>query len=338
MTALSATSGQDGRATSLDLPLVHAVVLNWNKAEQSAACVASLLRQQYPALRIIVVDNGSSRDSLAPLDQLDGKILLLKNETNLGFTGGVNTGMRQAMADGADYVWLVNNDAEPAADALRKLITVAEADTRIGLASPVILNADAADEIEFCGGIRDGTQFHATDDLATYQSWREESPDLLWLVGTALLLRRRLVETIGLFDERFFAYWEDNDYSVRSTKAHFHNVIVPDAVVRHWSGNPRSEPATKPPHYYYYMARNELLFVRKHVALRQAVKAVLWAAARQFRQIDRLRDYPAAADAVRLGLWDGCRGRGGAYDPGKRLSLAALCALRMASRMASHRR
>lgn len=300
------------------------MVLNWNKAARTAACVAALARQTRH-LTVVVVDNGSDG---AALGELGRCCVVLRNERNLGFTGGVNAGIRRALADGAKFVWLLNNDAEAAPDALERMLAAVAADPRIGLASPLIRNGDAGDAIEFCGGLRQGNDFLTTADPITYARWSDTAPDRIWLVGTALLVRRRLIEAIGLFDERFFAYWEDNDYSVRSHAAGFRNVVVPDAVVRHWSGNPLADAGSKPVHYYYYMARNEMLFLRKHLGLGEIGRPLLWAIDRQFRLLGRLRAYPAAADAVLAGLWDGFRGRGGAYDPGRRLSPAVLRMLR----------
>lgn len=309
-------------------PLVAAVVLNWNKAGESAHCVVALRGQTHPNLRVIVVDNGSPEDSLGPLHDLDAPFLLLRNGANLGFTGGVNTGIRRALSEGADFIWLVNNDAAPAPDALELMLRSFQADAGIGLASPTIRNGDAGDEVEFCGGLWEAGAFHTTDDAATYEHWRETRPRQIWLVGTALLLRRELVEAVGLFDDRFFAYWEDNDYSVRSIRAGYRNVVVPGAVVRHWSGLPKTDPGTKPPHYYYYMARNEIVFLRKHVPLRESLKPMAWAISRQAKQIKRLHAFPGSVDAVLCGLCDGLCGRGGAYHPGRGLSPAVMRPLR----------
>ena len=310
------------------VPLVVAVILNWNKAQESADCVLALRGQTHPNLRVIVVDNGSPENAMGPLHDLDTPFLLLRNGTNLGFTGGVNTGIRRALSEGADFIWLVNNDAVPAPNALELMLSVLQADARIGLASPMIRNGDAGDEVEFCGGLWEAGAFQATDDAATYEHWHETRPRQIWLVGTALLLRRELVEVVGLFDDRFFAYWEDNDYSVRSIQAGYRNVVVPKAVVRHWSGTPKTDPGSKPPHYHYYMARNEVMFLRKHVALRKSVKPMVWAISRQFKKIERLRASPGSIDAILCGLCDGLLGRSGAYDPGRGLPPAARRPLR----------
>jgi GT2 family glycosyltransferase len=203
------------------------------------------------------------------------------------------------------------------------MLSVVEADNRIGLASPLILNADASDEVEFAGGLWQGVTFLTTNDIATYHAWAGTFPTQIWLVGTALLLRRQLVEAIGVFDERFFAYWEDNDYSVRSIEAGFRNVVIPDAVLRHWSGRPNTDPASKLPHYFYYMARNEIFFTRKHWTGLKLLKTLWWAWNRQCYRANQLASLPAARDAVFAGLLDGLLGRGGAYEPERKLYTGA---------------
>jgi GT2 family glycosyltransferase len=197
------------------------------------------------------------------------------------------------------------------------MLDVMRADPSIGIASPVILNGDANDEIEFCGGLWWHGTFHTTNDPRVAAHWAGEHPEKIWVVGTAMLLRREAAERVGPFDEKLFAYWEDNDYSVRCLSAGFRNAVVTGAIVRHWSGSPATDPASKAPHYYYYMARNEILFLRKHLPLLRRPRHLWWALHRHVRQLRRLQDTDFI-DAVLLGLWDGLRGRGGAFDAARR--------------------
>jgi GT2 family glycosyltransferase len=309
-------------------PHVVTVVLNWNKAQDSANCVAALRHQSYARMSVIVVDNGSTEGSLAPLEALSPQPIILRNKSNLGFAGGVNVGIKRALAEGADYIWLLNNDAVAAPHTLASCVAAMSADPALGLTSPVILNADAGDEVEFCGGLWNDNSFATTNDPATYRIWHRTRPDRLWLVGTALLIRRSVVDAIGLFDEKLFAYWEDNDYSVRALRAGFRCAVVLDGVVRHWSGRPKTDPGAKPVHYHYYMARNEILFIRKHLSLSQQPRPLLWAVHRHVRMIGRLREYPAAIEAIAFGLLDALRGIGGAFRSGRQLPPAIVAALR----------
>jgi GT2 family glycosyltransferase len=305
-------------------PCVHAVILNWNKEAETRACIAALGQCGYPDYRVIVVDNGST-----PKFEANGlDCVVVRNEKNLGFAGGVNVGLHRALAEGADFIWLLNNDARPLPGALQTLIYRATDNPRLGLLSPVILNGDAGDVVEFHGGIwsSDGTSYQTTKHNEEYFSWLRSAPDRIWLVGTALLVRRSLVEEIGDFDENLFAYWEDNDYSRRSVSAGFLNEVVPGALVRHHSGCVRIDASAKPPYYFYYMARNEILLHWKHGTL--IPRPLLWAFHRQFGELDRLTDLPDHADALLLGLWDGLCNRGGVYHPRRfplRATISRLC-------------
>ena len=119
-------------------PLVYIVILNWNGRPDTLRCVASLETQTYSNYRILVLDNGSTDDSVYMLRRLGDRIRLIEIPVNLGYTGGSNLAMRDAFESGADYVWLFNNDAVAEPETLAKLVAVCEADTGIGLASPLV--------------------------------------------------------------------------------------------------------------------------------------------------------------------------------------------------------
>ena len=301
---------------------VTAVVLNWNKSEETLSCLRSLEAQTWTKLRLLVVDNGSSAEQVEQLRAGLGQAELIRHSSNSGFTGGVNTGLRHAHAEGADYIWLVNNDLIAPPQTLERLVSAVDGKPEIGLASPVICNVDAGNEIEFCGGLwREDDTFSTTSDRNTYFKWQTQYPNRIWLVGTALMISRHAFESIGMFDDRFFAYWEDNDYSIRSIIRGFYNIVVDDSEVFHSSGNIIQNPASKRPYYYYYMARNELLFLKKHASISSTPKLTLWALDRQLRQAERLKDHPMLVEAILLGLWDGICGRVGPYAPQRRLSM-----------------
>ncbi len=297
-------------------PLVHIVVLTWDGSRHTRQCLDSLTHQDYPNFRVVVVDNGSARPY--PLDPTYRfPVSTLRLDRNRGFAGGVNAGITAALADGAAYVWLLNDDAEVAPDILTKLVAACQADPGIGLASPVIRNSDDEGRVAFHGGrVTPSTMtFDYTDSRETYQSWLRDSPHRIWLVGTALLIRRALVEKIGLFDEGFFAYWEDNDYSVRSIDAGFRNITVEDACVMHASGDPSVGGVERSPYYHYYMARNQLLLLRKHGGLMRNTSPTFWALLAQRAMAERLRGHPKSLSALRQGVWDGLRGIPGEYRP-----------------------
>ena len=284
------------------------VILNWNKAELTRHCLEVARRSTQVPLQWIVVDNGSRE----PIDGLDADVVVIRNAENLGFAGGVNTGMQHAFAQGADHVWLLNNDAEALPGTLDALLAAARADPAIGLASAVILNADQNDKIDwYCGRWTDGT-YHVTVDPDEGERWMRETQANICLVGTALLVSRRLVERIGMFDETLFAYWEDNDISRRSAASGFRNIVVPQARVRHQGGNVLHHPSERPPYYFYYMVRNELLLMRKMGEILMP-RQLYWTLCRSWRLYGRLAALTPQRRALRRGVLHGLLGFGGAY-------------------------
>jgi GT2 family glycosyltransferase len=301
-------------------PLVVVVILNWQDGHATLACVASLKVLANVRYRVIVVDNGStdgSADRLAAVEGVD----LIRNRQNLGFAGGVNVGLRQAMQNGADYVWILNNDATVTPDALARLVAAAESDPRIGLVSPVFHDPLHPETLEFCVGRFNPHSRYAdqTNIPATAHEWQRTYPDQVVLLGTALLIRRSLIEAIGGLDDRFFAYVEDVDYCLRATAAGFRNVALPSAIVYHRFKTPVENPSGCPDYLHYFMTRNYLLLWKKLPGPVLLRKAALWFLHQRLIQIERAAGARGTIDAILAGLWDGLRGVGGPYDPAHRM-------------------
>jgi GT2 family glycosyltransferase len=297
-------------------PLVATIVLNWQAPEETLRCVAAAAATTYPRQRIYVFDNGATEHSRAALAPLADRAVLLESPVNLGYTGGNNQAMRRALADGADYVWLLNSDALAGPTVLASLVALAEADPAVGIVTPLIGDHTYGPGLEFAGAVAD---FHAcavdtTLDLATGREWQRRFPDRFVVIGTAMLLRRRLIETIGLLDDRMFAYAEDTDYAIRSLRAGFANRVDFASEVHH-----QAKPGIRQPHGYYYMNRNAVLLWRKHVGPVGGLRAVVAVANRTLRDLERFAGHERQADAALAGLWDGIRGVAGPYHPDRRM-------------------
>ena len=96
------------------VPNIACIILNWNGSQDTVDCLDALQHCTYSSFSVIVVDNGSTDDSVARIRTAHPGILLLESGQNLGFAGGNNIGIRHALVHGADYVWLLNNDTQPA--------------------------------------------------------------------------------------------------------------------------------------------------------------------------------------------------------------------------------
>lgn len=210
------------------------MVPNWNGAGHLAECLDSLLAQSL-ACRVIVVDNGSTDGSLELLEKYRGLEVIL-NERNEGFTGGVNPGFKRAIDDGLKYVAAFNNDAVADKDWLKELVTALDKNPRAGIATSKILDAK-------------GERIDSTGDYLTvwglpYPRGRGESDldkydgetDIFAASGGASLYRIKMLAEVGLFDQDFFAYYEDVDLSFRAQLAGWKVRYVPSAMVRHRIG------------------------------------------------------------------------------------------------------
>src|SRR5262249_3949023 len=147
------------------------------------------------------------------------------------------------------------NDTSLSPETLRVLVHRAEQDDRIGLVSPLIRDYDPPQDIQFAGAFADLRKHHFATVSADVFSRMKPSETVLW--GTALLVKSRLIRSVGLLDELYFAYQEDIEYSIRSLEAGFVNVLVPQAIVYHKGAGSSGGVDTRFRHYL--IMRNEHL-------------------------------------------------------------------------------
>lgn len=216
---------------------VAVVIVNWNGKDDTLKSVQSLLKQTYQSFQIVIVDNASSDrslDSLRPLEKNHSNVTLLKNSKNKGFAGGVNTGIRYAIKNHYDYVALFNNDAVAQESWLEELVT-SIADTSVGIATGLLLHRDGK-TIDSSG------EFYSTWGLSypRNRGYKTETApkggEVFGATGGASLYKVDLLKQIGLFDEDFFAYFEDVDISFRARLAGWKVMYNPRAIAYHKQG------------------------------------------------------------------------------------------------------
>ena len=217
------------------MPRVSAIVVNWNAREDTRECIESLIKSDYPGLDIILVDNASSDGSVQYLRSLFSDITILENSTNERFARGSNKGMRFALDRGTQYVFLLNNDAVVEEATIGRLVGALEASSSIGFVGPKILYFSKRDVIWSAGG-----EVNFWTGITRHRGIREkdngrynDSVEVGYLTGCALMAKRELVEKIGLLDPSYYIYGEDADWCLRASKAGFKIVYVPDARVWH---------------------------------------------------------------------------------------------------------
>lgn len=215
------------------------VIPNWNGGDALKGCIDSLLKQTIP-LHIIVVDNNSEDGSVALVEQNYPDVELILHTTNKGYAGGVNPGLRRAIEMEASYVAPFNNDAIAEAHWLETLVNYLDGHPEEGIAACKLLGSD--------GHYIDSTGDYYTNWGLPYPRGRGETnidaydtqTEIFGASGGASLYRVSMLEEIGLFDEDFFAYYEDVDLSFRARLAGWKVAYVPESVVYHATGSTSS--------------------------------------------------------------------------------------------------
>jgi GT2 family glycosyltransferase len=219
--------GKRVRLTSV--PQVACIILNWNGWRDTIDCLAALKECTYQNVTVIVVDNGSSDDSVARIQAAYPYVLLLESGRNLGFSVGNNIAIRYALAHGAEYVWLLNNDTKAAPDALTALVAKALTDDSIGAVGSICYYLDAPSRVQAWGGGRVNLWIGYADNSTEPREddWFDS------LYGASLLVSRSALDDIGLLDEGFFLYFEETEFCVRLRKKGWRLAAAPDSRVLH---------------------------------------------------------------------------------------------------------
>jgi GT2 family glycosyltransferase len=214
-------------------PLVATVVPSWNRRADTLACLASLERLATPGFdhRAVLVDNGSADGTVAEVAARFPEVSCLALGENLGFARAVNVGIRAALAAGADWVMLLNNDTVVDPDLLLRLLGEVADRPDVGLAAPTVYYFDRPDRVWPSAGRRRALTLAPFDTTA--QPPVTGSYDIDWATGCCLLIRRAVVDEVGLLDERYHFFYEDHDYCLRSRAAGWRIVHVPAARVWH---------------------------------------------------------------------------------------------------------
>ncbi len=211
------------------------VIPNWNGKDSLGDCLNALKSQSQP-VDVIVVDNGSSDGSAEFIEKNYPDVILLKNARNLGFAGGVNTGIKYSLEHGYDFVALLNNDAVADQKWLEHLVKFLDSHPRVGIVTGKILAADGK-HLDSTGDIYTiwGLPFpRGRDELDSGKY--DKGPWIFGASGGASLYRAKMLKAVGLFDEDFFAYYEDIDISFRAQLAGWKIAYNPQAMVRHQIG------------------------------------------------------------------------------------------------------
>jgi GT2 family glycosyltransferase len=248
-------------------PAVAVIVLNWNRRDDTLACVDSLYATGYPALDVIVVDNGSADDSVPAIRAHFPQAALLQTGRNLGYAGGNNIGLEAALGRGPEFVLVLNNDTVVAHDAIHELVACAAQHPEAGALSPIIYRLGDRDRIWYAGArwLADASIFEH-GEWRRDGNWHEAIVEAEYASGCAMFIRTSALRQIGLLDLRFFLLFEDIDWCFRCRAEGYRCLMTPRAVV--WHRISASFGGGYVPLYRYFYTRNRLLWAEKHLSAR----------------------------------------------------------------------
>lgn len=240
-------------------------VLNWNRS----ADLIRLLESLYAAfpdgfadqLALVVVDNGSTDDSVAQVERQFPGVQLICNPVNLGGSGGFNTAIRHALDHGFEFVWLLDNDVVVRPGALEPLLKTMLSDPKIAVVGSKILHAQDPEVICEAGADIDAVTTRTRPRLWNQLNKDQQGAlDVDYVAACSLLARLDAVRQVGLLDEAYFLLWDDMDWGVRFRRAGFRVAASLASVVVH----PGFSERRIAPAFLYYAARNHLYFIHRN--------------------------------------------------------------------------
>ncbi|MDP8567782.1 glycosyltransferase family 2 protein [Methylophilus aquaticus] len=283
---------------------VYIILLNWNGERDTCDCIASLLNLEYAQFDIVVCDNASEKKSVAFIEafciglledkKINGfesieqnflprhnyhhpkNITLIHTGSNRGFAGGVNIGLAFAERQGdADYYWILNNDCIVDPQSLSELVLKFDSAPVTGICGSTLVYAHDRKTIQALGGAKYHKCSGASYALGAFQqlgksamSEAEVEANMSYVVGASMLVRRQLIDVVGLMDERYFLYSEEHDWAYRAVLRGFKLGYASKSVVYHKHGaSIGSDAKGGSPKSLYYLYRSKILFTKKFYPL-----------------------------------------------------------------------
>ncbi len=299
MSVVSPRTAPEGGA-----PSVAGLVLNYNGRDVTLQSLESLVASTYPNLDLVVIDNGSTDDSFEVIRERYPEVTQIRVEENRGISWGINHGLRWALAEGYDYVLIMNNDIEVDPAMVSELVASAEADPEIGCVGPRSYYYFDRERLWSVGGTlrwRESVTRERGDgeiDRGQY----DEDVDVHYVNGCAMLVRRAALEQTGLWDPVYYLGVEDADWCVRMKQHGFRCRYAHKA--RLWHMISHSIGVYKPTRTFH-TGRSSAIFLRKYAGTGQWVSALLWLAAAI--PVAWLRELPRGNQRAAWEKWRGFR-------------------------------
>lgn len=240
-------------------PRVIVTVLNYNRADDTIECVNSLFKTNYPSMEILLVDNCSTDGSYEKIREAFPEIKVIRNEKNLGYTGGVNVSIMQAQLRAPDYIMVLNNDTLVDPQFIDYLVDAMEKHKTAAAACGTIYYHPDVKKIWYAGGRLipwRGLAVHDHKGEYLEPSSLEGVHKVSFITGCLILFRASHLPAIGLEDERFFIYLDDIELSARILRKGFDLLYTAKAIIYHKVAGEGESPFK-----LYYSVRNRFLTI-----------------------------------------------------------------------------
>jgi len=266
-----------GGSKDLAWPKVYVLILTWNRIYDVMTCLSHLHELDYPNYVPVVIDNASNDGTVEAVRAKFPQITVLENETNLGYAGGNNVGIRYAIEHGADYMLIVNSDTILPPKLLRELVNVASSSEDIGAVGAKNLRMTKPSIVW-------GAYLKMTYDWKLVRVIGKEEKDspryslvreVPAVIGCGMLLSRRAVEEVGMIDEFLFGYHEDVDWCLRARRKGYRCIYAGTAHILHRGSSSTSIVHEKSMPCAYFVPRNAVIVARRYGARLQSARVVL---------------------------------------------------------------
>jgi len=263
---------------------VSIIIVHYTGESDTLECLQSLkkIKHSHFSISIVIVDNGSKETLQLPKKLLSSNVSVLRSDTNLGFTNGNNLGIKHAIENySPDYLLLLNNDTTVDVQFLNELVKSAENNSSVGAVSPLIYFSprrefhkgsytldQLGNVIWYAGGSIDWNNldcFHRGVDEVDRGQFNTQT-ESEFATGCCVLIPRKVAESVGLLDTRYFLYLEDVDWSIRIKNAGYKLLFCPNAHV--WHKNAGSSGGAGSGLHQYYQTRNRLFFFVKNADIK----------------------------------------------------------------------
>ena len=252
-------------------PKIAIIIINWNTYQLTFNCLKSLEECIYKNKTIFFVDNGSKDGSGDKIALEFPETNYIKNTKNEGFTGANNKALKIILKQNFDYALLLNNDTQVNPNFLCHLEARMSSDKNLAATQPLILDLQNKNTIWNAGGSLNTffCFFKTKYNKTIYHPKLKIDTSTQWISGCCVLVNIEVIKKVGLLDNRFFAYFEDADWSIRMTNLGYKLGVAPESIIYHLKSGSTKKNNTfnegyLSPYAHYLNVRNHIYLIKKH--------------------------------------------------------------------------